>query len=199
MDKKMILLTVLFPFLFWHALGGGFTPRTTSDQNSAGFKGALNIRIHSNTEVLYPPAEMLLIDPQKRKAGSDPRKQASFFEIPDSSYESESIEDAVSGTPGPVTKILDIRDPMNGVYVLKILGTEKGRYSLELRGTDSNMEFSHVKFTGIEIENNEEHLFSIAFFSENSGGFKVTSPFHIKIGRRLLPNLKPDYSSSPLR
>lgn len=75
------------------------------------FKGALNIRIHGCGDSLFPPAELLLVDPQGRMTGYPPSQQETFIEIPYSSYEDESIEDVESATPGPVSKIIDVRNP----------------------------------------------------------------------------------------
>jgi hypothetical protein len=179
-EKNIICYSIFLLCLFSITLHGEHLFQSTPDQDSEGFRGALNIRIHRSGEGLHPPAELLLIDPQKRKTGSDPKLQVSFSEIPNSSYENESIDDAVSGAPGPVTKILDIRNPIDGVYVLKIIGIGSGKYSLEIRAYDFQMEFVDAKFIDIEIGNHGEHLFTIEYYSEKNSDFKVIPPASIK-------------------
>ena len=94
------------------------------DEGYKEFKGALNIRIHGCGDSLYPPAELLLFDPKGRLTGCQPGRKTMFSQIPNSTYENESIDDADSGTPGPVTKIIDVRNPQSGEYILKIIGVE---------------------------------------------------------------------------
>jgi hypothetical protein len=158
--------------------------KSAPEKGPQEFRGALNIRIHRSGEGLHSTAEILLADPQERRTGSDPRIKNTFSEIPNSSYESESIDDAVSGAPGPVTKIIDIRNPMDGVYTLKIIGIESGRYSLEIMGYDKNMDFSDAKYIDIEIKKDGEHVFTIKYASDKSSDFRVTPPLDLKKKRR---------------
>ena len=47
-----------------------------------------------------PPCELIIIDPQGRRVGYDPRTGTSYNEIPDAFYESTGLEDAETGDPG---------------------------------------------------------------------------------------------------
>lgn len=152
----------------------------TPDGGHKEFKGALNIRIHGCGGSLYPPAELLLVDPQGRMTGRQTSQQATFLEIPYSSYEYESIDDVESGRPGPVSIITDVRNPMDGKYVLKIFGAESRMYSLEIRNYDHEMNFSDAKFINIEIKKAEIHTYIIDYSSMKSTETNVTPPANIK-------------------
>ena len=179
-EKKLAVFFAFYLCCFCVILWGESNTQDNPAKESQEFRGALNIRIHRSGEGLHPPAEILLIDTKERKTGSDPRLKGIFSEILNSSYESESIDDAVSGAPGPVTKIIDLRNPIDEAYVLKIIGIESGRYSLEIRGYDHNLNFSDFKFIDIEISYDEEHIFTIGYSSEISSDIHVTPPANIK-------------------
>ena len=137
-------------------------------QKDYEFSGALDIRIHPAEGKMYPPAELLLISPQGRKKGYDPMSRVTYTEIPRSSYEEESLSDAVTGAPGPVTKIIDIRNPSIGKYILKVIGTEPYTYDLEIRGYDCEMSPSDEKFTHVKIDKDGEHEY-IIYYSNRKG------------------------------
>jgi hypothetical protein len=129
-------------------------------------KGALDIRIHPAGEELTPPAELSLANPQGAKTGRDPRTNQVFSEIPDSSYESESIADAETGTPGPEAKILHLRRPVAGEHTLWVIGMEDGAYDLEIRGYDWDLIPSDARFLNVKIGKNEEHRYLIRYTGE---------------------------------
>lgn len=108
------------------------------------FTGALDIRIHPDQGKLQPPAELLLKDPGGRKIGFDPRTTRAYGEIPSAHYEFEGIDDAVSGAPGPRSGIIELRNPLPGTYVLDIIGTESGYYTIEITGFDKNLNTSKM-------------------------------------------------------
>jgi hypothetical protein len=135
------------------------------------FEGALDIRIHPVGERLSPPAELLLIDPQGRKVGNDPRTSKTYAEIPNSSYERESIADDVSGAPGPETAIIHIGNPASGEYSLRVIGRESSQYDLEIRGYDCEMDPADAMFTNVTIQNEVEHTYLINY--SNKKGSKI--------------------------
>jgi len=136
-------------------------------------EGALDIRIHPEGDNLKPPAELLVTDPAGRKAGVDPRINKTFAEIPDSSYERESIEDAETGSPGPETSIIYIRNPVDGEYRLKIIGTASTKYSLEITGFDCEMGVSKALFEKIPINQGETHCYLISYTSRKGSQIEV--------------------------
>ncbi len=145
------------------------------DEGHKEFNGALNIRLHGCGDSLYPPAELLLVDPWGRMTGYQPNRKTLFSQIPNSTYENESIDDVDSGAPGPVTKIIDVRNPSSGEYVLRIIGVESLKYDLEIRSYDHEMNFSDAKFMNIEIKKDAEHTYTIVYSSEKSTDTKVSS------------------------
>lgn len=138
------------------------------------FIGALDIRIHPSEEKLYPPAELLLVDQEGRKTGTDPRTHMTYTGIPHASYEEESISDAVSGMPGPVTKIIHIRNPISGEYSLKVIGKESSEYALEIKGYDCQMNPSHEKFLHEKILKNSEQEYIIHYSNKKGSKIRVT-------------------------
>ena len=145
-----------------------------TEQKEYEFSGALDIRIHPAEGKIYPSAELLLIDPQGQKSGHDPRFHVTYSEIPRASYEEESISDAVSGAPGPVTKIIYIRNPPNGEYILKVIGIKPYTYDLEIRGYDCEMNPSDDKFTHVEIDKDREHEYIIQYSNRKGSTLKVS-------------------------
>ena len=135
------------------------------------FEGALDIRIHPVGDRLEPPAELLLIDPQGRKVGNDPRTSETCTEIPNASYEHESIADDVSGAPGPETAIIHIGNPASGEYSLRVIGRESSGYDLEIRGYDCEMDPADAMFTNVTIHNEVEHTYLIDY--SNKKGSKI--------------------------
>lgn len=120
------------------------------------FEGAFDIRIHPVGTRMKSPSELLLTDPHGRKVGSDPRTSETYTEIPNSSYERESIADAMSGAPGPETAIIHIGNPVGGEYSLQVIGRTSSQYDLEIRGYDCDMDPSDATFTDVTIH---KHLF----------------------------------------
>jgi hypothetical protein len=138
------------------------------------FIGALDIRIHSSEEKLHPPAELLLIDQKGRKTGHNPQTNKTYMEIPHSSYEEESISDAVSGMPGPVTYIIHIRNPISGEYRLNVIGKESSEYDLEIKGYDCQMNPSHETFLNEKILKSSEQGYAIQYSNKKGSKIRAT-------------------------
>jgi hypothetical protein len=113
----------------------------------------------------------LLIDPQGRKVGNDPQTSKTYAEIPNSSYERESIADDVSGAPGPETAIIHIGNPASDEYSLRVIGRESSQYDLEIRGYDCEMDPADAMFTNVTIHNEVEHIYLINY--SNKKGSKI--------------------------
>lgn len=140
------------------------------------FEGALDIRIHPVGDRLEPPAELLLIDPQGRKVGNDPRTSETCTEIPNASYERESIADDVSGAPGPETAIIYVGNPESGEYCLQVIGRESSGYDLEIRAYDCEMDPSDAIFTNVTIHKDVDHTYLIKYSSKKGSKIEATRP-----------------------
>lgn len=126
-------------------------------------QGALDIRIHPAGTAITPPAELLLTGPEGVKVGRDPVIGKIFTDIPNSSYESESISDAVTGSPGPTTKVLYVPNPAAGEYVLEVIATRSGNYSLDIRGYDLELMPSDVRFQTVTISEWQKHRYLVRY------------------------------------
>jgi hypothetical protein len=174
MKKKLFIILVLLLLAVISIARGETENKGNFIKEHYEFIGALDIRIHSSEEKLYPPAEILLIDQQGRKTGHNPQTNKTSMEIPHASYEEESISDAVSGMPGPVTKIIHIRNPISGEYSLKVIGKESSEYDLEIRGYDCEMNPSHEKFLNVEIMKNSEQEYIIQYSNKKGSKIRAT-------------------------
>ncbi len=128
--------------------------------------GQFDIRIHAVEGQQTPPADLVLVDPRDRKTGKDPRVDRIFTDIPSSSYETESIDDDVTGEAGPETRIVYVGNAMSGEYTLRVVGTENAPYNLELRGVDRELNPSTVRFLDIDIRADSDHRYVIEYSSE---------------------------------
>jgi hypothetical protein len=137
------------------------------------FEGALTIRIHPAGDILDPPADLLLVDPEDRKVGRDPITDTTFSEIPGASYGHEGIDDAVSGAPGPQTAVIDVRNPATGQYSLHVIGKESAKYDLSIRGYDIEMNPSDARFLDVMIDGNSEHTYLIEYSNDQGSQIEV--------------------------
>jgi hypothetical protein len=134
-----------------------------SDLRTHEYQGALDVRIHPAGKNLTPPAELLLSNSRGEKIGRDPRTDQLYSQIPNSYYESESLSDTVTDTPGPETRILYIRGPLTEEHTLWVIGTKAGTYHLEIRGYDLDLNPSDVRFLDVKILENQEHRYLIRY------------------------------------
>jgi hypothetical protein len=137
-------------------------------------ESSLDIRLHPGGKALQPPAELLLKSPDGRRTGVDPITRNRHSEIPQSSLETEGIDDDVSGAPGPRSLVLYLRKPATGVYKLQVIGIHSGSYTLEIQGSDIEMEISRKTFLDREISEGEVHLYLIEFGPRAGGELTVT-------------------------
>lgn len=137
------------------------------------------------------PAELLLIDPQGRRVGYDPSTGITYTgrwdaavapphpirtEIPEAYYEAISLDDAVTGEPGPVTLELDVPRPLAGDYQIQVIGTETGTYTLELRAYDPELNPSIKGFKDIAIDPGAVHTYRFRFVKVVGYQIKVEGP-----------------------
>ena len=181
MKKNVFIILILSLLLLFSLAQADKAPFIPVPAKSYEFKGALNIRIHPRENKLHPSGELFIVDPLGRKAGNDPRINKTYTEIPDSSYESESIADAETDAPGPETKIIDVQNPTDGEYILCVIGTESSSYDMEIRGYDCDVNHSHMNFLDIKISEGEEQKYTIKYSSKKGSKIEV-----IPVQRKLL-------------
>jgi hypothetical protein len=90
--------------------------------------------------VAHSPVELLAQDPAGNRTGFEASSKAVLQQIPDSSYGAESIADDLdpaNSDPTPVVKNLEILEPADGTYILSIVGTGSGPYTIDFLGYDS--------------------------------------------------------------
>ncbi|MCK4355205.1 right-handed parallel beta-helix repeat-containing protein [Candidatus Parcubacteria bacterium] len=87
---------------------------------------------------LCSPAELLVTDPQGRRLGKDPVNDISYNEIPDSSYHTDDINNPFVEIPVPTeeSKNIWIPDPIDGEYDIQVIGTDSGKYTMEISVCD---------------------------------------------------------------
>ena len=75
-------------------------------------------------------SDLLLTDPLGRRTGKDPLVGAEYEEIPQSAYVEESVISPM--------RELEVYQPADGLYLLRVIGTRRGSYELYLRPVDEN-------------------------------------------------------------
>jgi len=168
--RKRLFLIQLFLLILIFSIAWG----ENNKKKSYSYVGALDIRIHPDEGNLNPPAELLLTDPKGRRVGNDPKRNKTFKEITNSSYEHEGIADAETGDPGPETAIIYIRNPIIGEYNLQVIGIKSSKYILEIRGYDCEMNHSSAEFTNVMINKNTEHHYLIRYSNKKESKIDVT-------------------------
>jgi len=88
--------------------------------------------------VLNSPADLYVTDPLGRHIGADPVTHDPVNEIPDATY---------SG-PGTEPQEIVIPDPVRGTYLIDVLGTATGAYTLSMIGVSGGEQVSQAVATG---------------------------------------------------
>ncbi len=129
---------------------------------------------------LYPydsPGELVLKDPEGRRAGYDPIAGVKYREIPNSSYGLEGLDDHGTGAPGPKSIVISVGRPMAGGYDLQVIGTEGGNYGLWIYVVDQSDNSKSKRFDRIPISPGVVHTYAINYSdtvatnTEFMGGF----------------------------
>jgi hypothetical protein len=88
-----------------------------------------------------------------------------------------SIESETGGSPpgalrltdpsgdrtGPTTTDIHLRDPMSGLYNLRVIGRKTGVYTLYLKAYTASGSTSDVRFPHMTIKDEEVHHYSVKF------------------------------------
>lgn len=115
------------------------------------------------TFTFHSPVEAFVVDPLGRKQGIDPRTGAAYNEIPRASY-------GFYNTMGPVVlsdyeppKVLDIIQPVEGVYTLNVVGTGLGTYNADFEAYDVALNNSEINVTDMPTAPNLVNTYLINF------------------------------------
>ncbi|MBI5561377.1 MAG: hypothetical protein HY894_00785 [Deltaproteobacteria bacterium] len=110
---------------------GGVAGTTTAPREIRKFSGPEYIyRDRTAIEInFYSPGELLITDPLGRRLGYDPINKAAYNEMP-GLYGSDTQHDDVSGEVGHEAKELRVSKPMDGDYILQIIGTGTDSYGV---------------------------------------------------------------------
>ncbi len=100
----------------------------------------------------HSPVEMEIIDPMNRRTGYDPDTREKLQENPMSLYYEEESPSSLDGddVPSEPVKMLTVVEPQAGNYILRIIGTGDGPYTIEMQGerVDGTINLA-TSFTGI--------------------------------------------------
>jgi hypothetical protein len=84
------------------------------------------------------PVEFILTDPLGRRTGFDPATNTSYQDIPASDYSTSVYCDELNFSfCKPPFKALDMANQMAGQYMLDIIGTGNGDFTVEVRASDA--------------------------------------------------------------
>jgi hypothetical protein len=112
--------------------------------SSAVAPSALVVSAHS-------PVELLVTDPNGLRTGFDSSTVSTLTLIPSSTYLIESIGDDENPTGGattPEVKSVEISTPLSGQYLVQVIGTGSGDFSIDFLAYDSNANSSIQTFAG---------------------------------------------------
>ncbi len=125
-------------------------------------KSGIIFRFHS-------PGELLVENPEALKTGYNPTTGIFYSEIGKSTYGTYSIGDQDADDRAPITKELEIMQPIAGDYKLYVIGTDTGTYSLEILTADPNGSSSVKSLSDISISKDEVHVYGF-FYPKTVGG-----------------------------
>jgi len=110
------------------------------------------------------PVCFTLTDPAGRRMSAGPPCEAvELDDIPDAYQDYESIGDDETGAPGSVTRIIYVRQPMPGEYVLELSLPMDESYDLEIQGADGMGGTSRRLMTGVRAKSGETMTYRIKF------------------------------------
>jgi len=133
---------------------------------------SLNIRCHPAGKY-DSPCELVITDPLGRKEGYDPVSGTTYQgQIPDAFYGEEGLPNLPEDPPEPQSKEIDISVPAEGKYELKVIGTKKGGYDLEVHASDREGGISYKDdIEQIPISPNVVHTYIINY--SRAAGSKI--------------------------
>jgi hypothetical protein len=125
---------------------------------------------------LASPAELIVTDPLGRKTGYDPRSGTTYMEIPEAYYKYETNIDPSEEnyTDDPhVYKVFELYQPVDGEYLLEVIGLEAGTYTLYARMFDNEVNETSYEFSE-EIIAGEINEYQLDFSSNPNSPQSIT-------------------------
>lgn len=126
------------------------------------------VQLASTTILLASPAELLIVDPLGRRTGVQPISGNMYDEIPEAFYYSEALADNNGGN-GAVAyhayKVFDLPKPVNGEYIIQVIGTNSGSYNLQVTNYDDIGVASSATVSG-EIEKGSTDFYKMTYTSD---------------------------------
>jgi hypothetical protein len=116
---------------------------------------------------LASPAEFVVTDPLGRKTGYDPISDTSYSEIPEAYYVYETIIDPTGENYSEdphVYKGFELYEPIDGEYLISVIGVDSGTYTLYARAFDSDLGEAHYELSE-EITPDEVKEYELLFSS----------------------------------
>ena len=159
----------------------GFSGRTTLDSYSCTYSSlrlyghnptppnALYVRAHS-------PVELLLTDPVGRTTGFVPAGNIFTQDIPQSTYTTEFLanDEDPSAPSQPEVKIIEVLEPQEGQYTLRVIGTGEGPFTIEIGRIRDNGQVDESSIIGNASAGSE--MTHQIVYSNQGGGPTVACP-----------------------
>jgi hypothetical protein len=134
-------------------------------------------------------SELILTDPQGQQTGLDPVGKVEHRKIPRASY--------VHTRTSPRTIVLDVRQPMDGSYMVQVTGTAPGSYALDLRAWDrSGTATAQPELRDVPTEPGVVHHYRLDYASTAKTPLKLAGRAE---GDRLLAYANPASTETRLR
>lgn len=111
------------------------------------------------------PAEIIIADPQDRRTGKDPRTGTTYDEIPDTFYSVLTLDSDTGNSEAahPVKEFYSLF-PLDGSYIIQVIGTGSGSYTLDILNYDKLGDPSSAEISG-QIEENSIDMYSMNYSS----------------------------------
>lgn len=126
MNQKSFVLIVCIIFI----VGGIWYYKI----KSAEVPGVVNHKDYSGLDFgVGDNAELLVINPNQQRTGFNSATANDVQDIKNSSYVRDRIDNDETGARGPTSHLLNIYQPMEGVYEVYVIGLASGDYDLSVR------------------------------------------------------------------
>jgi hypothetical protein len=122
----------------------------------------------------HSPGDLLITDPQGRRAGLDPITGTTYQEIPGATYLHTAVSDIANEAPPVASKVLSLPQAETGEYALRVTGTGSGYYTLDL--TTYGAEPSTAVLENLPIEPGVVHTYAFEK-TATGGGLELSGQF----------------------
>ncbi len=170
--KSASVAVCLLLLLLLTAVGAGAAARTGKvapaqyEPEAPATGGSLQIRFQSDEGAQYPPGDLVLSDPEARLTGYDSRADYTYQEIPGATYSSETISSRQQAFR------LYVANAQTGVYGLRVIGVDYGKYLLIMDGYDQEGNHARVRFTFL-LQPGEVHHYLIQYSTRGGVSIKA--------------------------